>query len=136
MQCADLGVVATVTVIGIQKQAYRFTKSAKLDISIDIMRIFGTNFFIHRRRRSAQSLREARDLIERFMNDCPSYDFEWDDFISWKNDNPNIESVRNRLDIVESLLLSKDEIDRQRAMSIIKEQISYIDALISNNKLR
>jgi len=95
------------------------------------MKIFGINIFVHRRRRPAQTIKEARDLIERFMNDCPSYDFEWDDFISWQNENPTIEKVRKNLEIVEGLLISGDLLDRQRAMSTLQDGITYLDGLIS-----
>ncbi len=37
-----------------------------------------------------------------------AYDLEWDDFISWKNANPNIEEVRDRLGQFESLLFSRN----------------------------
>lgn len=97
------------------------------------MKIFGINIFAHRRRRPAQTIREARDLIERFVNDCPSYDFEWDDFISWKNDNPTIEAIRKRLEAVEELLISSDPMDRQRAMAILREGVARLDALLPSD---
>ena len=97
------------------------------------MKIFGTNFYAHRRRRPAQTIREARDLIERFINDCPSYDFEWDDFISWKNDNPTIEDVRKRLEAVEELLISSDPTDRQRAMTVLQDGVAHLDAFLPNH---
>jgi hypothetical protein len=97
------------------------------------MKIFGMNIFAHRRRRPAQTIREARDLIERFMNDCPNYDFEWDDFVSWKNENPVIETVRKKLEVVEGLLISIDPIERQNAILILRDGIAYLDAFISKH---
>lgn len=115
---------------GRQKRPYRFANLAGKDISLITMKIFGINIFAHRRRRPAQTIREARDLIERFMNDRPGYDFEWDDFISWKNENPTIEKVRENLEVVEALLISDDPLDRQRAMSALRNGIAYLDAFL------
>lgn len=94
------------------------------------MKILGIKTFAHRRRRPAQTIQEARDLIERFANDCPSYDFEWDDFVSWENENPTIEAVRKKLETVEDLIISNDLIGRQNAISILRENIEYLNAFI------
>jgi hypothetical protein len=42
------------------------------------------------------------------------YDLEWDDFISWKHTNPNIEAIRDRIGEFEPLLFSKSLADRMR----------------------
>ena len=94
------------------------------------MKIPGLNLFTHRRRRPAQTVREARDLIVRFMNDCPSYDFEWDDFISWKNDSQVVEEVRQRLECIEGLLMSTDEANRRQAFSILQKESAHLSALL------
>lgn len=97
------------------------------------MKILGMNIFAHRRRRPAQTIQETRDLIERFLNDCPSYYFEWDDFVSWENVNSTIEAVRKKLEVVGGLLISNNSIEWQNAISIFRENVTYLDAFISKH---
>jgi hypothetical protein len=51
-------------------------------------------------------------LFDRFLGTGLAYDLEWDDFISWRNKNPNIEEIRDRLGNFEPLLFSQDYHDK------------------------
>jgi hypothetical protein len=53
-------------------------------------------------------MRDLVGLFDRFLDGPMAYDLEWDDFISWKNENPNIEEVRDRLGQFEPLLFSQN----------------------------
>lgn len=58
------------------------------------------------------------------------YDLEWDDFISWKNDNPNLEEVRDRLGAFEIHLFSKNPIDKLIYATKVIEERNKAAALI------
>jgi hypothetical protein len=68
---------------------------------------------IHIRQKSPQTMSEIVALFDRFLfEERMSYPLEWDDFISWKNSNPNIEAIRERLGSFEALLFSRDINDK------------------------
>ena len=68
-------------------------------------------------------------LIDRFLNDKLSYALEWDDFISWKNGNPNVEAIRERIAITEPLFFSKKKADREHGVKLIVEERNRAAAL-------
>lgn len=92
------------------------------------MKIPVINLFLHRRRRPAQTIQEARDLLKRFQENRPSYDFEWDDFISWKNENPTIEKIRLQLEEIEPLLVTGSENDRSKIHYMLENAINYLNS--------
>ena len=48
------------------------------------------------------------DLIDRFIDNDPRHPFEWDDFISWDQDNPNVEAARQAIGKYEGWLFSRN----------------------------
>jgi hypothetical protein len=67
---------------------------------------------IHARQQPAQNAEELVELIDRFLDDKLRYDMEWDDFISWKSDSHQVESLRNEIGNFEGLLFSNAPEDR------------------------
>jgi hypothetical protein len=67
---------------------------------------------IHLHQNPAESPRDLVGLIDRFLDGPMRYDLEWDDFISWKNENSHVEEIRNRICQFEPLLVSKTKGDR------------------------
>jgi hypothetical protein len=74
---------------------------------------------IHIRQGEVVSFAEVVGLIDRFMDYKLHYPLEWDDFISWKHTNGEIEEVRLRLAQTEPLFCSKREEDRQQGTAIM-----------------
>jgi hypothetical protein len=66
---------------------------------------------VHLRQDPASSTTELVALIDRFLDGNPRYGLEWDDFISWKSDNPHVEAIRDRIGEHEKLLFSLDPSD-------------------------
>ena len=55
----------------------------------------------------SEPIGDSRDIVElfdRFLDGKLNYDMEWDDFISWENENTQAELVRLRLEKFEYLL--------------------------------
>jgi hypothetical protein len=77
---------------------------------------------IHLKQKSLATLDELVCLIDRFLFAELNYPLEWDDFISWKQDNIHIEKVRENIGKYESLLFSKDKIDRDKYCEIVLEE--------------
>jgi hypothetical protein len=69
-------------------------------------------------------------LIDRFLDDKLSYELEWDDFISWKNSNANIEAIRERIAKTEPLFFSKIRADRERAVGLLVEERNRAAAFV------
>jgi len=79
------------------------------------------------------------------LDGCTKYPLEWDDFISWEHENPGIEAIRDRIAALEPLFFSKDDGDKQRALSLFIDERNKLAALIgvparvelpSNNSLQ
>lgn len=68
--------------------------------------------------------------IDGFLDDKLTYDLHWDDFISWKHKNPNIEAIRNRIAATEPLFLSDNPADRKKAIAIVIEERNRAAALV------
>jgi hypothetical protein len=95
-----------------------------------VTRLFRQSGHVHIRTREIQTLRELIDLIDRFVDDEVAYPLEWDDFISWRNSNPNIEEIRNRIGAFEPLLFSGSKQDRVEYMLRIVEERNIAAALV------
>lgn len=70
------------------------------------------------------SITAGRDLvalIDDFLDDKLSYPLEWDDFVSWKNMDAGIESVRLRIESLEPLFLSASKEERNKATLALVE---------------
>lgn len=85
---------------------------------------------IHLRLDPATDTKELVHLIDRFLDGQFRYPLEWDDFISWKNDNHHVEAVRLRLGEFEPLLFSEDRKDRRRYSNIVVRERNKLAALL------
>ena len=71
---------------------------------------------VHVRVGKVHTIRQAIDLVDRFIDNKMEYPLEWDDFISWSNPNATVEQLRDQIDNLEPLFLSKDIKNRQVAL--------------------
>ncbi len=72
---------------------------------------------VHVRQNVVGSLRDLVNLIDRFIDGQLNYELEWDDFVSWEHDQPNIELVRLRIAQLEPLFFAKNRDGRGQAVS-------------------
>jgi hypothetical protein len=65
------------------------------------------------------------DLIDRFFKGNFLYPLEWDNFVSWEHENPNIEQYRVKIAELEPLLVSGPkkniELGRKKLLAIRDE---------------
>jgi hypothetical protein len=87
-----------------------------------LLTFFKSSTHIHLRQKNLVTLDELVHLIDRFLFAELNYPLEWDDFISWKQDNIHIEKVRENIGKYESLLFSKNKIDHDRYGRIVLEE--------------
>jgi hypothetical protein len=92
-------------------------------------RLIGSTI-VHLHQDLAADAHELIALIDRFLDKKPRYDLEWDDFISWKNDNPQVEQVRLKIGEFEPLLFSKRKEDKLRYRNIVIEERNRLAALL------
>lgn len=85
---------------------------------------------VHIRFEGICSLSDLVDLIDRFIDGQMKYDLEWDDFISWKHANPNIESIRQRIEATQPLLASGSKTDLAQFIDGLIEERNQVAALI------
>lgn len=85
---------------------------------------------VHLHQRRPNNIYELVALLDRFLDGKLQYELEWDDFISWTNDNPNIELVRKRIAHTEPLFFSEQLSDRTRAIEMLIEERNHSAALI------
>lgn len=71
---------------------------------------------VHLRQRKVHTLRQAIDLIDRFISNELAYPLEWDDFISWSNANVSVEQMRDQIADLEPFFMSKDKEKRASAL--------------------
>ena len=95
-----------------------------------LRRWFRKSPHIHVRTHEVNTLEGVIDLFDRFVDGKVAYPLEWDDFISWKNGNPNIEAIRDRIGKFESLLFSKDVSDRERYANLIVDERNRIAGFV------
>jgi hypothetical protein len=81
-----------------------------------IYQIFRRSKRVHVRESNVHSLRQAIELIDRFIDNKLAYPLEWDDFISWSNANPSVEQMRNLIANLEPLFFSKEKEKRESAL--------------------
>ncbi len=84
--------------------------------------------YVHIREKNLRTIGDVINLIDRFMDGKVKYDLEWDDFISWKQESPAVEEVRERLGCSESFLFSKSMSDRKRYISALLEERNRLAA--------
>jgi hypothetical protein len=93
----------------------------------DILKmLFRNSSRIHIRTNPISNSRDVVELIDRFLDGKTKYELEWDDFISWKNENSQAEQVRLRLEKFEHLLkretieeYSKHLVDERNHLSLL-----------------
>lgn len=74
---------------------------------------------VHIREENVASLNDLVKLLDRFLDDDTRYPLEWDDFVSWTHDDPEIEAIRDRIADTEPLFFSGSEDDRVKGVTII-----------------
>jgi hypothetical protein len=84
---------------------------------------------VHLRQRGPEAFSELVALFDRFLDGPMAYPLEWDDFISWKNQNPNIEAIRERLGQSEAMLFSRDPAQKARYGAAVIEERNKAAAL-------
>jgi hypothetical protein len=84
---------------------------------------------IHLVQEEPKDMREIVALFDRFLNGPMNYPLEWDDFISWKKSNRNIEDIRLRLEEAERLLFSKDRVEKAMYGAIVQKERDRAAAL-------
>jgi hypothetical protein len=89
----------------------------------------------HVRDHEIESLAELIDLLDRFLDDDLSYPLEWDDFISWKNPNPSVERVRDRIADLERQFVGTDQ-ERTDALAKVREMRDQIALSLGRSKRR
>ena len=70
--------------------------------------------FVHLHQEPAHSVGDLVGLIDRFLFDGVRYPLEWDDFISYQNENAHLEKIRLEIMQFELLLFSSRGDDRQK----------------------
>ena len=95
-----------------------------------LMRWLRTSPHVHLWQESPETMGQLLDLLDRFLDDRLNYELEWDDFISWKNRNPNIELIRGRIAKLEPLFFSRLPSDRARAIELLLTERNRAAAII------
>jgi hypothetical protein len=96
----------------------------------DIYQVFLRSRRVHIRVAKVHTLRQAIDLIDRFIDNKLAYPLEWDDFISWPNANSSVENLRNQIADLEALFLSKETGKRQSALGRLLDYRNEYAALV------
>jgi len=85
-------------------------------------RLIGSSV-VHVRGAPPASTTELVELFDRFLEGRPLYGLEWDDFISWPSEEPQIEAVRERLGEYGRLLFSASlEDPKAYAAQVLQER--------------
>jgi hypothetical protein len=74
-------------------------------------------------------LPELVDVIDRFIDGTLKYRLEWDDFISWENENGAVEAIRDKIAALEPMFFSAHLVDRSRALALLVEERNRAAAL-------
>ena len=85
---------------------------------------------LHLRQGDVSALSELVGLLDRFLSDSLRYPLEWDDFVSWKNSAPAIESIRERVAATEPLFFSSDPSDRVKGAETVLEERNRAAAIL------
>jgi hypothetical protein len=96
----------------------------------DIYQVFIRSRRVHIRVAKVHTLRQAIDLIDRFIDNKLAYPLEWDDFISWPNANSSVEQLRNQIADLEALFLSKEKEKREEALGCLVAHRNECAALV------
>ena len=77
---------------------------------------------VHLREHRTRRMSDVVDLIDRFLDGSLEYDWEWDDFISWTQENSNVESTRRKITEIPDLYHPDLRIRRAAADKLIEER--------------
>jgi hypothetical protein len=86
---------------------------------------------LHLRENRVVDLKSFVELADRFLDGRLEYALEWDDFISWKNDNPNIELIRDRVAALEPLFFAKEPVHRAKAIEGLLAERNQAAAMVA-----
>lgn len=89
-----------------------------------------TSSHFHIREHGVTSLNDAVRLIDRFIDGNLEYPLEWDDFISWRHDNIEVDNLVDAIGRYEPLLFSKKSSDRTVYVERLLEERNRVAALI------
>lgn len=76
---------------------------------------------IHIQEDNIKTYKDVVSLIDRSLADDQSYPLEWDDFVSWEHENPNIEHYRIKIAELEPLLVPGPEKNMKLGLEKLKE---------------
>lgn len=85
---------------------------------------------VHLRENPAGDTKQLVELIDRFIDGPMRYPLEWDDFISWENENPHIEQIRDRIGQHERLLFSRRAEDRIAYANVVIAERNMLAAML------
>ena len=85
---------------------------------------------VHVRSGNVANMHDLVVMIDAFLDDKLAYDLQWDDFISWKHENPNIEAIRKRIAATEPLFFSDSPGDRKKAVALLIAERNRAAALV------
>ncbi len=93
--------------------------------------IFVHSVRVHLHENPARDVEDLVFLFDRFLKRRMNYDLEWDDFISWENENPHVEQIRNELGKWEPLLFSNREAEKSLYREKVREERDRLAALLN-----
>lgn len=73
---------------------------------------------------------EVVRLIDRFIDDELNYKLEWDDFVSWENENPGVEKIRAEVAALEGEFFSADKNVRDEALRKLLSIRNHVAAIV------
>lgn len=85
---------------------------------------------VHLRRIRVGTKESLVDIIDRFIDDRMEYPLEWDDPVSWENQDPFVESKRIEIGSLESDFLSDDLGRRKQATEVLMELRNSVALMI------
>ncbi len=85
---------------------------------------------VHLRRNRVGTKESLVDIIDRFIDGRMEYPLEWDDFVSWENRDPFIESKRVEIGSLERDFLSDDLGQRKQATEVLMELRNSVALMI------
>ena len=85
---------------------------------------------VHLRRNRVGTKESLVDIIDRFIDGRMEYPLEWDDFVSWENADPFIESKRMEIGSLERDFLSNNLDRRKQATGVLMELRNSVALMI------
>ncbi len=95
-----------------------------------IHKLFQSSVRLHSRHNSFSDPAFLISLIDRFIDGNLNYPLEWDDFISWENQNSSIETMRVRIASLEHLAFSRNPENRVTFVKQLVKERNNLASLI------